>query len=36
MGLKSREIIETELSSEIINKQFIELYNSAIKLSGTE
>ena len=36
MGLKSREIIKTELSSEIINKQFIELYNSAIKLSGTE
>ena len=36
MGLKSREIIETELSSEIINKQFIELYNLAIKLSGTE
>ena len=36
MGLKSREIIEAELSSEIINKQFIELYNSTIKLSGTE
>ena len=36
MGLKSREIIKTELSSEIINKQFIELYNLAIKLSGTE
>jgi hypothetical protein len=30
MGKKGREIVEKELSSEIINEQFINLYQSSI------